>query len=127
LAQLAAARARAEADVRLFGTVERLRPSAEDFQDFARERDGRTGIPNDALEYRSTRAGARSGHSVQEANWLQIRVGYCHRLVVPLIDRLLPAVLARLDADVAHGRCYAAGRVPLSVESSAPMQSEAWP
>ena len=125
--ELASGRLKSEAEVRAFGAIERLSPSSGDFQDFARLRDGRNGIPNDSLEYRPSTPGARSGHSIQEANWLHIRVRYCHVLVVPFIDRLLPAILKRLDDDAANQRCYAAGRVPLRVTGSAPMQSEAWP
>lgn len=126
-AELAAGRLASEAEVRAYGEIERLSPTNADFQDFARTREGRTGIPNDSLEYRSAAAGARSGHSIQAANWLHIRVRYCHVLVVPFIDRLLPAILRRLDDDPGNQRCYVAGRVPLRAVGSAPMQSEAWP
>jgi len=126
-AELAAARLRAEVAVRQFGQIERLAPTTADFDDFARERAGRRSIPNDALEYRAASAGPRSGHSVQEANLLRIRVRYCHELVVPLIRTMLPALLRSWDTEPMHQRCYAANRVPLSAAGSAPMQSEAWP
>jgi len=125
--ELAAARVRAEVAVREFGRIERLAPTPADFDDFARERDGRRGVPNDSLEYRSTARGSRSGHSLQEANWLHIRVRYCHELVVPFIAQWLPALLRRWDPEPLHQACYAAGRVPLSTTGSSPMQSEAWP
>ena len=125
--EVAAARLRAEIAVREHGRIERLNPTAADFEDFVREREGRRGIPNDSLEYRSSAPGSRSGHSVPEANWLRIRVTYCHPLVVPVIDRLLPPLLRSLDRDPLHQRCYLTGRVPLAAVGSLPMQTEAWP
>jgi hypothetical protein len=125
--EIAAARVRAEVAVREYGHIERLAPAPADFEDFARPRDGRNALPNDSLEYRSTERGRRSGRSIQQANWLHIRVRYCHELVVPLIGAWLPALLRRWDSEPLHQRCYAAGRVPLSVTGSSPMQSEAWP
>lgn len=126
-AEWAAARLRAETAIRLHGRIERLAPTAADFADHAREREGTRGIPNDALEYRSTARGSSGGHSIQEANWLRIRVRYCHELVVPFVAAWLPALLRRWDDDPDHLRCYAVGRVPLTVLGSAPLQSEARP
>lgn len=127
VAEWAAARLRSEAAVRLYGRIERLAPSSADFQDFARERDGRRGIPNDALEHRAAGRGANGGHSIQEANWLRIRVRYCHELVVPFVAAWLPALLRHWDDDPDHEHCYAVDRVPLTAIGSSPMQSEAWP
>jgi hypothetical protein len=126
-AEWVAARLRSEVAVREFARIERLAPSGAHFSDFARERDGRRGIPNDSLEYRDRTPGSGSGESIQEANWLRIRVRYCHELVVPLVAAWLPALLRRWDADPDHQLCYAVGRVPLTVIGSSPMQSEAWP
>jgi hypothetical protein len=122
-----AARARAAVEAARFVVVERITPAAADFADHARPSTDGTSIPNDALEFRSSAPGRRSGRSIQQANLLRVRVRYCHALVVPLIDRILPALLQRLDSDPSHALCYAAGRVPLRVASSAPMQSEARP
>ena len=122
-----AARARAEADVRLHARIERLTPSNADFADHARVAHGQRYIPNDALEYRDTAPRRAGGKSLQAANLLRIRVTWCQPLVVPLIDRLLPALLERLDPDPADLVCYAARRVPLRVQTTAPMQSAAWP
>jgi hypothetical protein len=124
---VAAARARSVADTLLHAAIERITPSDADFSDHGRTVAGQRSIPNDALEHRSTAPGRAGGRSLQQANLLRIRVRYCHALVVPLIDRLLLELLRRVDADPAHRRCYATGRVPLRVASSAPMQSEAWP
>jgi hypothetical protein len=122
-----AARLRAVADAAVFARVDRLSPAAADFADHARRIGGRDAIPNDALEHRPDTPGGSGGRSLQQANLLRIQVRYCHALVVPLIDRVLPEILRRLDPLPDHQVCYAAGRVPLRVASSAPMQSDAWP
>jgi hypothetical protein len=129
LDRLVGAKGRAALEAVEYASIERVSPTAGDFADHGRSNGegGRRGIPNDALEFRSSTAGATDGHSIQQANLLRIRIRYCHALVVPLVDRLLPAVLRLLDGDSRDAVCYAAGRVPLRIASSAPMQSEAWP
>jgi hypothetical protein len=126
-ADVVAARLRAEREARLYARIERLSPTAQDFVDYGETEEGQRFIPNDALEYRSAVPRRGGGRTLQQANHLRIRVRYCHELVVPLIDRLLPAILQRLDVDPDAQVCYAAGRVPLRVEGSAPLQSAAWP
>jgi hypothetical protein len=124
--RIVAGRLRAEREVVQFASIERTVPTSVDFADHGTSRGGRRVIPNDALEHRSKAAGSRSGRSIQQSNLLRIRVRYCHSLVVPLIDRMLPPLLQLLDNDPRHHHCYLAGRVPLQVLSSAPMQSDAW-
>lgn len=46
-----------------------------------------TEIPNDNLMYRGT--GASGGMSIQDANLLKVRVTYCYRMVVPIINKLI--------------------------------------
>lgn len=124
---LASGRLRGEVEVARYARLERLTPTGEDFADHAREWQGRTGIPNDALEFRDASPGASSGRSVQESNRLRIRVRYCHALVVPFADRLLLGLLRRLDLDADAQACYLQDRIPLRVTTTFPMQSEAWP
>ena len=72
--------------------VEVLNPTGAALADFGRPRlDGETGreLPNDTLHYRTTAVGSTSNLSVQDANLLHVRVTYCYRLIVPLIDRML--------------------------------------
>lgn len=45
-------------------------------------------IPNDNLMYRSTSI-AGGGMSVQDANLLKVRVTYCYRLTVPILNKLI--------------------------------------
>lgn len=72
--------------------IEILNPTKEALEDFGRPRlDGKAGteLPNDTLNYRTTTAGTKSKISVQDANLLHVRVTYCYRLIVPIIDRML--------------------------------------
>ncbi|MGE8497158.1 MAG: TadE/TadG family type IV pilus assembly protein [Pseudomonas sp.] len=51
-------------------------------------------IPNDNLMYRPMQ---QSPVSIQDANLLKIRVQYCMRLIVPMVDRLLSATSRFVD------------------------------
>ncbi|MET3119966.1 Flp pilus assembly protein TadG [Undibacterium sp. GrIS 1.8] len=76
--------------------IEILNPTSSALDDFGRPRlDAVSGseLPNDTLNYRTTTAGTNSKISVQDANILHIRVTYCFRLIVPIIDRMLNAAL----------------------------------
>jgi len=73
-------------------SIEILNPTSAAFADFGRARlDGGSGkeLPNDTLAYRSSTPGATAHLSVQDANLLHVRVTYCFRLLVPVIDRML--------------------------------------
>jgi hypothetical protein len=122
--RVATAYAAATADIAAYARVRLLTPDQLARSDFALHRDGRQVIPNDALEYRSTVRGRRSGISIQEANVLRIEVNYCRPLIVPFAGPMLLATLRMLDHDLWHQRCYAAGRVPVRSEGVAPMQSD---
>lgn len=77
-------------------TIEVLNPTKAALDDFGRARlDGVSGkeLPSDTLNYRSTAAGSTSKISVQDANLLHVRVTYCYRLIVPIIDRMLHSAL----------------------------------
>lgn len=69
-----------------------LNPTRAAFSDFARARlDGKGGreLPNDTLNYRNTARGGASRISIQDANLLHLRVTYCFRLIVPVVDRVI--------------------------------------
>ncbi|WP_137971470.1 TadE family protein [Pseudomonas sp. F(2018)] len=76
----------AGAEVDNFMLVTRISPNLGDFSAYgefdADESD--YAIPNDNLMY-------RPGTGIQDANLLKIRVQYCLKLVVPIVDRLLSA------------------------------------
>jgi hypothetical protein len=124
VARVAVAYAAATADIAAYARIRLLTPTVDAQSDFSIPRSGVRVIPNDALEYRSSATGRRSGISVQEANILRVEVTYCRPLVVPFAGPLLLATLRMLDHDLWHQRCYAAGRVPLRAEGVAPMQSD---
>jgi hypothetical protein len=93
----ALAKATAETNVAAhLSKIEVLSPTAEALEDFGRERmDGEGGkeLPNDTLQYRSQAPGSASKVSIQDANLLHVRVTYCHRLIVPVIGRMIHAAL----------------------------------
>jgi len=73
-----------------------LNPTRAALRDFGRSRvDGLGGneLPSDTLSYRSTAPGAASNISVQDANILHVRVSYCFRLIVPVMDRVIYAAV----------------------------------
>ncbi len=51
-------------------------------------------IPNDNLMYRDPTvvASGPSGQSIQDANLLKIHVGYCYKLIIPFINRMVWAM-----------------------------------
>jgi Flp pilus assembly protein TadG len=122
--RVATAYAAATADIAAYARVRLLAPDQDARADFAIRRDGRQVIPNDALEWRSTTPGRRSGISLQQANLLRVEFSYCRPLIVPFAGPLLLGTLRRFDNDLWHQRCYAAGRIPLRSEGVSPMQSD---
>lgn len=75
-------------------TLAVLNPVRAAFTDFARPRlDGKGGreLPNDTLNYRNSAPGSASKISIQDANLLHLRVTYCFRLIVPVVDRVIYA------------------------------------
>ncbi|WP_332878235.1 TadE family protein [Massilia sp. S19_KUP03_FR1] len=71
-----------------------LNPTRAALSDFGRPRlDGLGGneLPSDTLSYRTTTPGSSSRISVQDANILHVRVSYCLRLIVPVMDRVISA------------------------------------
>jgi len=87
------AKGRAIAAVEVFNPlttkVELISPTKAAADDFAADDPAdktKRLIPNDNLMYRSTSAGSSSAISVQDANLLKLRVTYCAKLVVPVVN-----------------------------------------
>jgi Flp pilus assembly protein TadG len=103
----AAALAKAQVEAsEVYAAVDVLNPTADALSDFGRGRlDGGAGseLPNDTLNYRTTAPGAKSKLSIQDANLLHLRVTYCVRLLVPVIDRILYATVNTLTPDTHVG------------------------
>lgn len=88
-------KARLQETLPTLATLAVLNPTRAAFTDFARPRlDGKGGreLPNDTLNYRNSAPGGASQISVQDANLLHLRVTYCFRLIVPVVDRVIYAV-----------------------------------
>lgn len=73
--------------------ITRISPSQDSFNafqvehsDLLAEGESAHAIPNDNLMYRSTQ---QNPVSIQDANLLKIRVQYCMRLIVPMVEYLL--------------------------------------
>lgn len=82
-------------------------------------------IPNDNLMYRPVTAGAASKMNVQDANLLKVRVTYCVRLVVPIVNRMIyaftvapPSVPEAIDTSYAGGKIAAPNMLKVSTGTS---------
>jgi hypothetical protein len=121
-----------------FVNIEILNPTPEAFSDFGIDMDGEIVIPNDNLMYRQPIVGGTSDITIQDANLLKIRVGYCYPLYVPYINRVLGILLtndesascpgctgARKDTGTFERRCLENGRFPINAQAIVRMQSAA--
>ncbi|MCG8064892.1 MAG: DUF2235 domain-containing protein [Candidatus Thiodiazotropha endolucinida] len=112
-----------------FTEIEIINPTIEAFDEFGREIvDPRTGdvhfgIPNSHLRWRERDVG-RSGVNIQDANLLKVKVTYGYQLKVPLMDRVIPAVMRLVDPERIH--YYNAHRLPITSVATVRMQSDAW-
>ncbi len=119
--------------------VQVLNPSDDAFNEFGLSIDGDLVIPNDNLMYRDPDVPAGLNVNIQDANLLQIRVSYCHRMIVPYIDRLLAILMTReqdnagcsecrgawSNAGTFERSCFDNRRFPLHAHSIMRMQSPA--
>lgn len=124
VARTTAAYARTLADTARFARIIVVSPDQDARHDFAIVRSGQRVIPNDALAYRSTARGPRSGITLQEANILQIEFTWCRPLVVPFARQLLLGLVRRIDNDPFNQYCYLQERIPIRSTGSSPMQSD---
>ncbi|MCU7891220.1 MAG: pilus assembly protein, partial [Candidatus Thiodiazotropha sp. (ex Ustalcina ferruginea)] len=126
-----AAITRASLDVQdpRFTEIEIINPTVEAFDDFGREivdprtNDVHFGIPNSHLRWRSRDVGS-SGVNIQDSNLLKVKVTYGYQLKVPLMDRVIPAVMRLIDPE--HIVYYNARRLPITSVATVRMQSDAW-
>jgi YD repeat-containing protein len=126
-----AAITRASLDVqdRRYTEIEIINPTIEAFDEYGREildpgtDEVHFGIPNTHLRWRDRSVGT-SGVNIQDANLLKIKVTYGYSLKLPLIDRLLPALMRHIDPQ--HSHYYNARRLPITSVATVRMQSDAW-
>lgn len=83
----------AQSEIDGYTRIIRLSPRASAFSDglggYGQENgDGVMEIPNDNLMYRDGGSGS-SDSSIQDTNLLKIRVQYCYKLMVPIVNRVI--------------------------------------
>ena len=111
---MAAALGKAKAANLLWTRITVRNPTADAFQDFGVTRAGNTVIPvTNVLD--NAAVGPRSGQTRADALLLKIEVRYCHKMVIPIIDKMIASVLnSPLSGASAEDRlCYVDDRVPL--------------
>jgi hypothetical protein len=93
--------------------VEILNPTAAAYNAHKGDSEDGKSIPNDNLMYRSS--AAKGGMSVQDANLLTVRVTYCTRLIVPIVNRVIYALYFGFSGEqVLAGEYYAETTAPAS-------------
>lgn len=65
-----------------------VNPTSEALTAYQGQSESGTEIPNDNLMYRSTSI-AGGGMNLQDANLLKVRVTYCYRMTVPILNKLI--------------------------------------
>lgn len=101
-------------------------------------------IPNDNLMYRPTNISGSANMNIQDANLLKVRVTYCYRMAVPILNRLIfhlvvdppsfaqqfksaPDLLASSAGGSSSRACTDVGdneyRIPITSEAVVRMQS----
>ena len=79
--------------VPLHAAIKVISPTTSAYSDFKEDQgDGTMALPNDSLNYRSSSPGA-NGMSIQDANILKIQVTYHYPMIVPIVDRVVGAIL----------------------------------
>ncbi|MCP5206257.1 MAG: pilus assembly protein [Hahellaceae bacterium] len=124
-AMAAITRGMLEAQDPRYTKIEVLNPTKEAFDDFGViNDDGVLEIPNSNLRFRDRSVKPHSKVNIQDANLLKIKVTYAYALTIPLIDRLLPAIMTKIDPD--NAGYYLLGRIPVTAVATLRMQSAAY-
>ena len=92
----------AKSEVDSYTKIIRLSPTTDAFASYSDNTnvDGTVQIPNDNLMFRPSND-SFDGANLQDANLLKIRVQYCYKLMVPIVNRII-ASLSELS-DSANG------------------------
>jgi len=96
----------AKTEVDTFTKIIRISPTSNHFKSSSfgvKNDDGIYEIPNDNLMYRPE--SLSDGASIQDANLLKIRVQYCYKLMVPLVNRIIGS-LSELNNQRTNQRVY---------------------
>lgn len=133
-AELAAAYAKASADIATNLRIEILNPTKESFDDWnSPELQKRLGsgakrvIPNSNQAFRTEGAGAASGQTIQDANLLKLRITQGYAPKVPIIASIYKTYLKWQDSrnDAFHTAMVDDGRIPVVTSVTLHMQSDA--
>ncbi len=88
-----ATRRDAKSEVDSYTKIIRLSPTSDAFASYSynQNADGTVQIPNDNLMFRPSNDDF-DGANLQDANLLKIRVQYCYKLMVPIVNRILASL-----------------------------------
>ncbi len=108
-----------------FVKIERINPTSSAFNSFydadVFAATGVKQIPNDNLSFRRSANGA-----LQDANLLKLRVTYCMKLIVPMVDKIITSAVLSVTKDSFEKNCLdAEGRLPIVSQATIRMQSPA--
>tara|TARA_R110001606_G_scaffold361754_7_gene515184 strand:+ start:80872 stop:81732 length:861 start_codon:yes stop_codon:yes gene_type:complete len=96
----------AQSEVDAYTKITRISPTRKQFEASGfgvKNADNIYEIPNDNLMYRPTTQ--KDDASIQDANLLKIRVQYCYKLMVPLVNRIIGS-LSELNNKRTNQRIY---------------------
>lgn len=98
----------------LWSRITVLNPTSTAFDDFGVKRDGDVVIPVTNV-YDNDAVGSTSGQTRADALLLKIEVRYCHKLDIPIIDKMIFEFMSNplMGTPAADLICYAAGRSPM--------------
>lgn len=66
-----------------------VNPTSNAFAAYKDQSDSGNEIPNDNLMYRPTDIAGSGGMNIQDANLLKVRVTYCYKMAVPILNKLI--------------------------------------
>jgi hypothetical protein len=81
--------ARAQVEEPKFMEISIVNPTLAALSAYQSQSDSGKEIPNDNLMYRSTNITGSAGMNIQDANLLKVRVTYCYKMSVPILNRLI--------------------------------------
>ena len=111
----------AQTEIDSYTKIIRINPTAKQFQSASgfgfgvQNSDSIYEIPNDNLMYRPTTK--KDDASIQDANLLKIRVQYCYKLMVPLVNRIIGS-LSELNNLRTNQRIYETINDPKFVDAN---------
>jgi hypothetical protein len=130
-----------------FAKLTIINPSSESFTAFRISKNYKGDtlarmIPNDNLMYRNANINSTSQQSLQDANLLKLHVGYCYKMIIPFVNKIIHELVKEKsppDENTLGAICDAGGKsaladsaenqrygIPLYAQSTMRMQSDAY-